>query len=420
MKKVCLVIMLICAMFMSCNGPFGSNGEEILESAVFDGGIDAEVEESVVKDKYGVEGTELTYKSWIMVKGQLRGDFEERVEVELTNIFRDVNTAIEVSSFDLGEYSTSLTHKVRKIRQEGFVDVVDTVLVYTVSFDSISFDYEIDYEVGVYDDGVTKQIMPYYSIGTIKDNGYKFEDLDFVIDDEYGTEWVYLRKLLTHSISVEFQGKKYDMEAIVELRKCAGQHPCVVKSMPILLEFTVWQNDPQNEGSFVEVESVLVICRTWSDGTEESAPMRCYLGNYVECNNFESKVIKGYKNDLAIVSSGFCNVVSEPRAVNEAAARFVKAIRNYKEWCINYNYFDIAIKFVCDEAWYDDGVIRCKMPSPENLTELVNEPTIMDPFYTGENEEGKYQVYQFTQDVSARYGGQLISGWGKMGVTVYE
>lgn len=411
MKRFILLI-FICVIFASCNRPFGANGEDILSSEVFDSGIDEEIEVTPSINQDGASATELSYKSWIMVKGQMRDDFEERVETTLTNVFRDYNTAIEVENFDFGECTTSLTHKIRSIREEGFVKVIDSVLVYTVSFDEFSFDYEIDYEVGLYDDEVTKQIMPYHQLGIIKDNGYKLEDLDFIIDDMYGTEYVYIRKLMTHSISVDFCGKKYDMSATMELRKYVGQHPCVVKSELISAAITY---EDVNE----VIESELVVRRTWSDGKVESTPTVCYLGAYIDCENYDYKVIKDYKNDLEIKSAAFGGLETFPRSVGDDSG-FLTAFRNYKDWCIDYGYFNIAIKFIYDEAWYDDKVIRCKMPSPEGFYDIVNAKPIMDSTYASEDENGKYCCYGFKQDVSARYGDLQLEGWGAMEVVAYE
>ena len=349
---VMAVAVIMSAMtFVSCEEPFEL--PEVIESEVLDEGIEETITETPSTDPEGASvGTELSYKSWITVKGQTRAAFEERVEVTLTNVFNNTDTTVVVDNFELGDYTTSLSHKVRKTREDGFVDIVDSILVYTVSFENFSFDYELDYEVATYDDGYTKQLMPYHQIGTIKDKGYKVEDLEFVIEkNEYNeAERVYVRKLLTHAISVEFNGKTYDLSAKVELRKFAGLHPCIVKSEPISSEAYV-----QGEA----ITSKLVVRRTWSDGKVEEEPIICYLGAYIDCVAYKYKIIRGYKNDLTIISSGFSpDVVSEPRT---AGAEYVTCTRYYRDWCVNYNYFDIAIPFVYDDAWYDDGIYKCKM-----------------------------------------------------------
>ncbi|MBP3546245.1 MAG: hypothetical protein J6K16_03830 [Alphaproteobacteria bacterium] len=295
---------------------------------------------------------------------------------------------------------------MRKTREEGFVDIVDSILVYTVSFENFSFDYELDYEVATYDDGYTKQLMPYHQIGTIKDKGYKLEDLEFIIE---GGCYVYIRKLLTHAISVEFQGKTYDLTAKVELRRFVGSHPCVVNSEPLSSTVTT-------TGEIIE--SKLVVRRTWSDGKVEEEPIVCYFGAYIECENYDYKVIRGYQNDLAIVSSGFSlDVVSEPRATE---ANFVTCTRYYQKWCVNYNYFDIAINFIHDEAVYDDGILKCYMPGATQFTDIVNATPEMRAIGSSQDDDGTYTVYQFKQDVSAKVDGVTLTGWGAMEIVAYE
>ncbi len=403
---IVLAIALTSITFTSC-GP--EELPEVISSEILGQGLDETITETPESELEGAEiAAELSYKSWIMVKGETRGSFEEKVEVTLTNLFNNTETMVKVEDFNLGEYTTSLSSKIREIREEGFVDIVDTVLIYTVDFEDFSYDFEIEYEVATYDDGVTKQLMPYHRLGVIKDKGYEIEYLDWAIEDETGSDFVYVYQLLTHTITVEFCGKTYDMVAKVKLRKYVGQHPCVVKSEPISSKVTYWSD---------YIESELIVCRTWSDGRVESEPTICYMGAYIDCENFDYKIIKNYKNDLAIISSNFGDVVSETRA---STANFETAIRNYKDWCVNYNYFSIAIKFIYDEAWYDDGVLKCQMPGTCDFTEIVNAPTIMDCFDQGEDEEGKYSVYQFKQDVSAKYGELSLSGWGAMEVVAYE
>lgn len=400
-----LTAVLLAVTLISCNP---DKLPEVITSEVLNEGIEESVTET---PSFELEGTniasELSYKSWIMVKGETRDSFEDKVEVTLTNTFNNTNTVITVDDFNLGDYTTQLSHKTRKSREDGFVYIIDSTLIYTVSFEDFSFNYEIDYEVATYDDGYTKQLLPYHHLGIIRDKGVMgYQDLDFVIEEG---DAVYLRKLLTHSISVEFLGKTYNMTAKVELRKFVGQHPCVVKSEPLSSTITTI-------GEIIESE--FVVRRTWSDGKVEQEPIVCYFGAYIDCQNYAYKVIKGYKNDLAIVSSGFSpDVVSEPRSTN---AKYVTCSRYYQKWCVNYNYFDIAIEFIHDEAVYDDGILKCYMPGAAQFTDIVNATPEMRAFGTGEDEEGKYTVYQFKQDVSAKVDGFTLTGWGAMEITAYE
>ena len=67
---------------------------EVIESEVYDEGEAGEVRAEV-----GTEGTQLSYESWIMVRGITRASFDNKVSVTLNNAFNNVDSVIEVGSF---------------------------------------------------------------------------------------------------------------------------------------------------------------------------------------------------------------------------------------------------------------------------------------------------------------------------------
>ena len=226
---VAAMIMSSVMIFASCSSDDDPMLPEVIESEVLDKGMDDTASSKPSINPNGVTtGTQFSYKSWIMVKGQTRAAFENKVEVTLNNVFANTDTVITVSNFDLGDYKTVVSKRKRSERQEGFVTVSDSVMVYSVQFAEFSFDYELDYEVAVYNDGVTKKVMPYHQIGAIKDKGYKLKQLDSAIDGEEA----YARQQLVHSISVEFNGKYYDLSATVLLYRHLGpaDEPYILRS----------------------------------------------------------------------------------------------------------------------------------------------------------------------------------------------
>ena len=66
----------------------------MIESEVYDEGEAGEVRAEV-----GTEGTQLSYESWIMVRGITRASFDNKVSVTLNNAFNNVDSVIEVGSF---------------------------------------------------------------------------------------------------------------------------------------------------------------------------------------------------------------------------------------------------------------------------------------------------------------------------------
>ena len=210
---------VICAMFVmvSCDKD-DPLLPEVIESEVYEVG-----EAGEVTAQSGTEGTSLSYESWIMVRGMTRASFDNRVSVTLNNEFANVDSIIRVSTFELGEMRTALVYETAGNRQEDFVTVTDSVLVYKVMFNEFEFSYDLYHEIAVYDDGVTRQTMPYHPIRNVRDNGYEVEDLDFVTEDNgEGGKIVYLRKLLKHSIAVDFNGETYTVRFLDVSPLCEG------------------------------------------------------------------------------------------------------------------------------------------------------------------------------------------------------
>ena len=132
---VAAMIMSSVMIFASCSSDDDPTLPEVIESEVLDKGMDDTASSKPSINPNGVTtGTQFSYKSWIMVKGQTRAAFENKVEVTLNNVFANTDTIITVSNFDLGDYKTVVSKRKRSERQEGFVTVSDSVMVYSVQF----------------------------------------------------------------------------------------------------------------------------------------------------------------------------------------------------------------------------------------------------------------------------------------------
>lgn len=133
------------AVFASCSNE-DEPLPEVIESEVLDSGLDDQVVSKPVEGVSGTNGVELSYQSWIRVKGETRAFFDDKVTVMLTDVFNCVDSTVNVGSFELSGYRTSVSYKKRGERQEDFVQVSDSIMAYTVSFDQFSFDYELLFE----------------------------------------------------------------------------------------------------------------------------------------------------------------------------------------------------------------------------------------------------------------------------------
>ena len=363
---------------------------EVIESEVYDEGEAGEVRAEV-----GTEGTQLSYESWIMVRGITRASFDNKVSVTLNNAFNNVDSVIEVGSFNLGECRTELVYEAANSRRQDFVTVTDSLLMYKVTFDVFSFSYNLYHEIGIYDDGITRQTMPYHPIRNVRDNGYTLTDLDFIIENNgEGEQVVYLRKRFDHSVSLDFNGKTYTLTAKIELRLYAGAHPAVVSSRLIASGI----RDVKNElwtgtyTSWAEVE------HRYSDGS---------IGNKTyTIENMRTEIdadIEKYKElpdaDLRLAGAGFADAVVRDTVGMPERMVVCKVRRQYD---VEYNYFTLSYPVSEYEAYYDDGLTRFEMPSLK-YTDIREEHELR---YVGkyEGDERDYLEYYFTQLIRGTFG----------------
>ena len=373
---------------------------EVIESEVYDEGRAEEV-----KAEVGTEGTKLSYESWIMVRGTTRASFDNKVSVTLNNQLNNVDMAIIVSDYNFDVMTSSVSYKELSKRVDGFVTVIDSVLVYTVSYGNFSFDYNLIYQVPVYDDGVTRQIMPYHRYGKITDKVGVFSEMESIAEGEYA----YARKGYCHTINVEFNGKSYDITANIVLMRELGR-----ADQPFIVSSTLISAGSSSVGS--EILSMVVVKQVWSDGSVIEKRHDLQLAGYIETQTFGYITVYGYQKDLRIVASSLENGTSEVRSKEN---EYVTAYRTEQFWKIEYNYFSIRMKLVHDEAYYDDGVLSYKFPSFE-FTDIVNAKPELRYENSGSDDNGTYDVYWLKQGVSAQIDQLKVSGYGTVQIVAYR
>ncbi|MBR5482618.1 MAG: hypothetical protein IKV11_00985 [Alphaproteobacteria bacterium] len=412
MKKNMYWFMMVAAIvmsamtFVSCEDPFEPELPEVIESEVLESGADETIEEAVVSDDSGVSGTELSYKSWIRVKGQTRADFDHEVSVTLNNTFIDPTPTIVVEDLNIGEYTTNISHRAKESRQEGFVTITDSVLVYTVQYEKVSFEYELEYEVAVYDDGFTRQVMPYHGIDKVTEKSYK----TYLIESDDDGELAYARRKVEHSILVEVNGKSYEVKANVFLRKHIGyaKDPYVKWSELVDTKLDMFNG---------QVRSTVTVFQKWNRGAEETLDYTVFLSAGIDNVSYGDITAHGYNNDLKVVSTSLTNGENNFEPSNKTSFIVYENVR--KVWNINYNYGSVSIELGYTDAWFDDGVTQCKFANYE-LTEITNlEPRIV-PGDAGVDEVGNYQVYWVHQPVQAKFGGITAEGTVTFMLIAYE
>lgn len=402
------VSVLLCAavLVVACN-----EKEQLpvfIDSEVMESGIDKDITASVSTDKKGLKTTTLSYKSWLRIKGQTKGNYDGTVSVKLNNTLidsedetiYDKDTTIIWGNLDLSVFSTRKSYKVRGTRKEGYVTIIDSVLVYTVDYKGFVISYELDYEVGEYDDGITKQTLPYYRIENLVDKGSTSTRLDKSDDGTY----IYARKLIEHTISVDCNGKTYDIVAQVTVNKILeGFHqPYVLKSeIDNPHAFTV---DNYCVMSFIDVK------KYWSDKSETTETV------YVQLTPFSygpwwpdtaipkpaieyPGVIRGYA-DAPLDLLSFAKVQGRSNHVESSENYGIYYDYVYHTWRLHYNHFDLDFEILFPEAYYDDGYTCFKFPTFE-ITDFSCDPPIVSSIEEGDDEGGHYTVRRLGQTVSA-------------------
>ncbi len=356
---------------------------EVIESEVSDSGIDEAVTETVNEEG----GVSLSYKTWIQVQGQTRASFDNRVEATLKAELADFSREAEVANWHFGDKPvTFVTKRAGESRQDGFVTITDSLLVYTVKYENFELAFELPFEVAVYDDGFTRQVMPYYYYSNLQDRGGIIENMDSAEEEGFA----YARKRYTHTIAVDFNGKTYEVtgEALLKRRLGPADEPYIVNSYPLSLGIS-----PDETG---EALSMAIVRQKWSTGEEVDQRYVLNLGAVIHSEVLHWVEIGAYHDDLAIVSAELNEGVKSPRTTEE---KFLSSFMIEQDYVVEYNYFTITVKVAHDVAHYDDGVSEFDFLSYdfENLEDSFS----FEKGNAGEDENGAYQWYTLHHTVKA-------------------
>lgn len=375
-------------MFSSCSKD-DYELPEVITSEVYDEG-----ETSEVRAEVGTESTQLSYESWIMVRGTTRASFDNKVSVTLNSELKNVSTVCPVNHWKIGDYQASLTHEVFSQRMEGFVTITDSVLVYRLAFDEFSFEYRLNYEVPVYDDHVTRQVMPYYYYANLKDNGGWLEKVDSYVDGDMA----YARRIYHHSISVDFGGQTYEVKAEVTLRRKLGSaaEPYIVNSE--VIDKSVKTN-PAGDGflSIIKVKSQM------STGEEHEEEYVAELPAISERYTGEEVTFNGSISDLRLLAT---EVVETNRSYEEGG-KYVTLERISEDCVLHYNGFDLKIPLVHYGASFDNVVLQEEMAG---VSFEGSEVRITNTNWDFIESNGNREHYFLTLTVEVKIGGLSVEG----------
>ena len=414
---ITVAVFLAAMMFTSCEDPLE---EEVIASEVIDEGVSSKVTthqiSGTTESGATISGTELSYESWIKVKTttapktRASGD-DDVITVLLKDVFHNTDTTVLVNSLDIPEeYTHEISHRVNGNRRDGYVIITDSVMIYTVNFDDFSFDYKLEYEVAVYDDGITKETMPYHKIKNIRDNGYKLENMEFSVEPNFqDIPSVYLRKKLSHSITVEFNGSDYTLNAKVILKRYLGPHPCIVSSE--LLDSGI--SDIDDDARVTTYKSWIKLKHQYSDKTTSTQTHVVDLDGILKYTPSSYKVLESA--DVSFISAKKELLQQDDILWNEN----VQTTDFIYDLTFEYNLFTLNYKLHEEHAVYDNVVARFDFPILQ-YGEIKEEHTLkLTGTYTAE--DGRlYDNYVFDGVSKIKFGNAWHFTYDDFQIIVYN
>lgn len=198
-----------------------SGNPEIINSEVVDtgeAGTDLAVS-TITSPEGDTLGTTLSYTSWIKVRTETKAASEKTVEVVLNDTLRAVGRGDSVQ-VNLGQLfipdtvcdAVDLMKKTTE-RHDGHVTIVDSVMRYMVFLVDYEIVYDMVYQVATYDDGFSRQVMPYHRPEIVGSSEVTCELMDTIIetDEDFDCRYQVFRYKISHSLTVRIAGQDYTM-----------------------------------------------------------------------------------------------------------------------------------------------------------------------------------------------------------------
>lgn len=195
-----------------------SGNPEIINSEVVDtgqAGTDLAVS-TITSPEGDTLGTTLSYTSWIKVRTETKAASEKTVEVVLNDTLR-TNRGSVASTSDIQHSLDAEDHVLNyrrypSERHDGHVIIVDSVMHYMITLRDYELMYYVVYQVATYDDGFSRQVMPYHRPEVVGSSEVTCELMDTIIEtDDTGFRHQFFRYKISHSLTVRIAGQDYTM-----------------------------------------------------------------------------------------------------------------------------------------------------------------------------------------------------------------
>lgn len=394
MKKHLFSLIIAAAAIMgttvSCTKD-GPEQPEVIESHVTDSGVDEQV--SIASN---IGGTTFSYASWIEVDLKTRASGNQKMTAQVNADILTHAQEVKVSDFGLSDPEVTYSYAAGESERQGYyITVTDTVMTCHVNLGAFEYGYNFKYGVPVYDDGISKETMPYHRFENISVGLPVLSDMEKATIR--GAE--YERKLFQQRISAEFAGKVYIADCCLTLLKKVGGTE-ITPDEPYQVSTDILDGGLEQDGG--SYYAWLKVRQNWSDGSAKELTCHANL-----CGN-DNAVLLPYKvipnAELTMVSGK----IVEGEKVNGGGSNVSDNVAVYtqKYLCeIEYNYFSVREEVLSyEEAYYVDDVLTYPMPGLKLENVTIKNPVIeyIGPRYS--EAEGDFICWWLTQEITARLG----------------
>jgi hypothetical protein len=308
----------------------------------------------------GDKGTTLSYESWIKVKTaamQTRAtksgtsyypDASGKITVPVQNVFAHVSDELYLDRIGIGEVSTKNEfEQIGTPRPNGYITIIDSVMYHVIEADNFRYRWPMTFQVPVYNDGLHKQVMPYYRPQRVEKKGEpRVTNLDTTTNEGK----IYSRRLFVYTAEIECAGEVHDIVLSLTLNTKISDGGIYVNGSQVLDEELKVENQ--------DVVSWMKIKQNWSDNTSNNKEYSVILLADIRAQERTSKIVSG---------TSFTKLGVDKKDISR---EFVRSIDNYlsvyryqREYTVHFNHFDVLFDIWQDVPLYDDSFTQHTMPT---------------------------------------------------------
>lgn len=364
------------------NGNNGNNGNN---NGGDNGNNGTEVDPETFEVTTGTDGTGMSYQSWIEING-------ERYYVDLTANTVNINTELEVSSFELGNTDTYISYGVKNSSRNGNYTVTDSLMMQHIVHDNFRFSYDMTFQTARYDNGKVRQRMA--SLRFSENAKISTPTITKLSAQTSGGK-VYARRLYRSSIRVTFNGVETTITANIILKRNLGFQGSVT-----VVDSEVYSSGIKNvvqDGNTTGYTSWITMKQEDVNGNIGFKTYELYMSGNMIMRTMSNTVTSA---NISKVSAGFD--ASAEHTMRVGRDHFVEQFYHYQVYKVKYNQFSAVADFMHSTATYDDGITTVEFPcyKPEKITDSYS----MQVMNTYTDAHGSYKQYLFTFKMTCKYG----------------